>query len=115
MLLNQDVIAELKMIAGDAPEVLLEIIDAYLSQLPDFIEGIYQGVSLKEHERLNQAAHGLKGSSFNIGAQQLGELCSQLEHYAREQNFASAAALLKELGNVSAATQAELQALKTGI
>lgn len=113
MLLDQDVIDELKMVAGDAPELLDEIVDAYLMQLPEFLDGIRQGILSQNGVQLNQAAHSLKGASYNMGALQVGELCASLEQQGLQNDFSNGAERLARLEQASAATVTALQALKS--
>jgi len=113
MLLDQEVIDELKMVAGDAPELLDEIVDAYLLQLPDFLHGIHQGVKNQDGEQLNQSAHSLKGASYNMGAAQVGKLCAILEQQGKDSDFANAAQLLPDLEQASQKTITALQTLKS--
>ncbi len=113
MLLDDDVIEELKMVAGDAPELLDEIIDSYLFQLPEFLEGIEQGVKNKDAEQLMHAAHSLKGSSYNMGAKEVGEICAVLEKKGREVDFSDIPGLIQPLTTACEKTQAALLDLKS--
>ena len=58
------------------------IMDMYVSELPAQIEGICQAIKNKECELLKSAAHRLKGTSSNIGALALSEMCARLEDKA---------------------------------
>lgn len=49
-------------------------------------------------EALAQAAHSLKGSSSNMGALRLAELCRDLEARAKQMNVAQIDRLLAEIG-----------------
>lgn len=64
-------------------DFVVELIDIYLKEAPQLIKEIE--TALKEHHSTAfvTAAHKLKGSSMNIGAQQLGALCLKLEELGR--------------------------------
>nr|WP_165441238.1 MULTISPECIES: Hpt domain-containing protein [Pseudomonas] len=47
-----------------------------------------------DFQELSLNAHSFKGSSSNMGALQLSELCRQLEEQARQQQFAGLAELI---------------------
>ena len=63
---------------SDQPEVLRHIIQVYLKITPDTLEKMDAGVAEGDTEQVAQAAHSLKGSSAQLGAEQLAELCEQL-------------------------------------
>ena len=55
------------------------IIDLYLQELPAQIEEICQAIESKNIEALSISSHRLKGTSCNIGALSLAELCETLD------------------------------------
>lgn len=66
--------------------------------------------SAGDPQALRRAAHSYKGSSANIGAPQLAELCRQLEAEANAGNLAPAAELIRQIKAESDVVLAELQA-----
>jgi HPt (histidine-containing phosphotransfer) domain-containing protein len=62
------------------PDLIVELIDLYLAETPRLMS-VMQGALAKEDEReLRRAAHSLKGSSANLGANGMAALCDRLEH-----------------------------------
>lgn len=59
-----------------------DIIEAYLSSMPSFIQKIEDGFQNQDWISLRDCAHGVKSSSGNIGAVGLGRLCQQIETLA---------------------------------
>ncbi len=62
-------------------------------------------------EMLYQEAHGLKGSSRNLGAGVLGNLCADLESLGQAANLAAARPIFAAAQTEFAACCAELRAL----
>jgi len=66
------------------------IIDMYVSELPAQIENISQSMQEKDSELLKSSAHRLKGTSRNIGALALAEMCAELEVLAGQMDVIAA-------------------------
>ena len=64
-------------------EFVLELIDIYLNETPVQIKAISAALANSDAHALAQVAHKLKGSSMNIGAVRMGELCLKLEEMGR--------------------------------
>jgi HPt (histidine-containing phosphotransfer) domain-containing protein len=64
-------------------EFVVELLDIYLNESPKLIESVEKYVHAKDMPNLTIAAHTLKGSSKNLGANALGDLCYQFEEYGR--------------------------------
>ena len=88
---------ELRSYAGDEPELLVELGQAFVEgatmRLADLYRGHQEGSSLL----MVQAAHTLKGSSGTLGATRLQELCRELEESVREHGVPDGTALLDEI------------------
>lgn len=74
----------------DKADVLLKVIDAYLENTPGIIEKIRHGIQLGNAESIFQAAHALKSSSASLGANDLAEICRQIEIMGKNGNLLSA-------------------------
>ncbi|WNO07907.1 Hpt domain-containing protein [Teredinibacter sp. KSP-S5-2] len=77
-------------------EKFSQLIQTYLEDGSRRMELLKEAVADSNFEGIRQEAHGLKGSSRNIGANPIAELCAQLEIMGRdklgegiEQQFAS--------------------------
>ncbi|MBK7673878.1 MAG: response regulator [Candidatus Accumulibacter sp.] len=60
-----------------------DIIAAYLADAPPRFAQLRAAADAGDAEALRQAAHALKSSSANVGAEQLAALCSELERLGR--------------------------------
>jgi two-component system, sensor histidine kinase and response regulator len=78
-------------------DFVVELIDIYLQETPIQIETMKKAVSSQDHHALNISAHTLKGSSLNLGAQQLGAACLKLEELGRSGNLIPADTNTREI------------------
>jgi CheY-like chemotaxis protein len=110
--LDAFVIAELKDLAGpDDKAFMAELAGTYLKDLPNRLAAIRAAVEARDAEALRQAAHALKGSSGNIGAQRLQKVCLRLEDAGRAGSAEVPAALLSDLDAEAAGARTALEAL----
>ena len=84
-LIDLEVLAQLSADVG--AELLPEIIDSYLSEIPARVEAITTAASLGNCSLVAKEAHPLKSSSAAIGAMQLADLASVIESVGRAQNL----------------------------
>ncbi len=99
---------------SDQPDILRRLIQIYLDVTPKMIENIYAGIASGDTEQVAMAAHSLKGSSAELGAEQLVELSQQLQVVANAGDRESAALLAKELSRCYGETTTALEALDIG-
>lgn len=77
--LDMTVVDELIALSDDGdPELLLDLIGLFLSDSPSKLEAVSEGVQTGDLDRVERAAHSLKGSSGNLGARRLQYLCESL-------------------------------------
>lgn len=76
--LDRDVLSALQEVMEDEYPVLL---DTFLSDSEERLSLLREA---KEAEQLGAAAHSFKGSSSNMGATRLAELCNELEQRAKQ-------------------------------
>jgi histidine phosphotransfer protein HptB len=84
---------ELRSIMGDEFNLLIEI---FISDSAQRIQSIEAAIAAGDAEALRGAAHSFKGSSLNMSAAQLTELCRQLEFMGRDNDMANAGAVFAE-------------------
>ncbi len=60
------------------------LVEKYRSSGEEQLDRMREGVKREDLEALRKAAHGLKGSSTNLGASYVGKLCKELETDARK-------------------------------
>ncbi len=106
-------IEELKKLAvATSSNLVQEIFDLYLESASSSINKIKSGLSLNNVLEIQRAAHGLKGSSANVGAKEIAHLCTQVENLARTNDLARMGVLIPELERVFEATRLELNSLR---
>ncbi|MGQ9425920.1 Hpt domain-containing protein [Gilvimarinus sp. F26214L] len=79
--LDPATLAMLQEILGDSFKGLLE---TFIKDADDRISGLKAGLAEADADAVRSSAHSLKGSSSNLGAHPLAELCLQMEQNARE-------------------------------
>lgn len=79
--LDEAMILELKEVMGEDFHVLLE---TFLVDSKQRLEHLLKAIEAEEAEELRHTAHSFKGSSGNIGANQLSAICKSLEDLGRE-------------------------------
>jgi len=65
------------------PDFLTELIDTYLNDSPQRLENLRQAVTEGDMTAVSRAAHAWKGSSGNLGAENLSRLLYQIELAAK--------------------------------
>lgn len=77
--LDAQVLTELEQLLGDD---FTELVDTFLKDSMQRIEELEGTIQSTVAEDVRYAAHSFKGSSLNLGALRLSELCRQLEEMA---------------------------------
>lgn len=73
-----DLSIALERVGGDE-ELLKEIADLFVEDAPQLLEAIRVAIEAKDGSALHRAAHSLKGSVANFGAEKSVETAFQLE------------------------------------
>ena len=71
----------------DDEEFMAELIDIFLDDSPTQIGVLRDAIESRQGEAAAFAAHRLKGSSSNMGADSLAALCRRLEETGREERI----------------------------
>jgi CheY-like chemotaxis protein/HPt (histidine-containing phosphotransfer) domain-containing protein len=95
--LDEQLLDELRSYAGDEPELLVELGQAFVEGATQRLADLYRGHQEGSSLLMVQAAHTLKGSSGTLGAARLQELCRELEEGVREHGVPDGTALLDEI------------------
>lgn len=88
--------AVLDRVGGDT-DLLRDITAIFLSEYPALVHEIREAVMASDAKRLERAAHSLKGSVSNFGAQAATQAAYQLEVIGRRGELQEAGMALKEL------------------
>ena len=83
--INMEVVEELLSLSehGD-PELLVDLIQMYLQDSPQKLTEICEGLEEQDYDRVEKAAHSLKGSAGNLGAYLVQHDCEQLQIASRQ-------------------------------
>ena len=79
------------------PDVLTEVLRLFLQEVPPRMERLRNACADGNIEDVYRAAHSLKGSAGNIGAQRLMAVCRELDEMGRAGDLTDAAPLLAAL------------------
>src|ERR671934_1119901 len=75
--LDRERLQELREELGE--DALDDIIERFCTQAQIRLDELSTAVSERDCESIDRLAHSLRGSSLNIGARTMSELCSELE------------------------------------
>ena len=87
-----------QLTAPGEPDVLAEVLRLFLSEVPLRMDRLRNGCAAGNIEEVYRAAHSLKGSAGNIGAQRLLGVCRQLDEMGRAGDLTDAAPLIAAIG-----------------
>jgi len=73
-----------------APEVVREVVHAFIDSTPSIIERVVLAAEGADHTEISQGAHRLKGGCLAVGAGQLNDIAGELETLGREHGPAEA-------------------------
>jgi HPt (histidine-containing phosphotransfer) domain-containing protein len=80
------------------PDVLAEVLNLFLHEVPPRIARLRNAWAAGNIEEVQRAAHSLKGSAGNIGADGLYAVCKQLDDKGRSDDLAGFEPLVAALG-----------------
>ena len=108
--LDQEIILSLKEIMGDE---FTDLIETYIRDSQQRLDECVAAMEKQDMEGLQFAAHALKGSSANLGATGLANLCLQVETATKKGDLTSATAPLNQIQSLyPEVVQALLQTTK---
>jgi len=109
-ILVSDPLTEIHELSTDSGTTIVKnIIDLYLQHTPELINEIRQAVNEENNELLFQAAHSLKSSSGNLGAQRLQNTAKLLEQFGRDKRIEDAKGLTATLDATFTSTKLALE------
>jgi CheY-like chemotaxis protein/HPt (histidine-containing phosphotransfer) domain-containing protein len=95
-LINNQALDNIRNLQG-GEAILLKVIDIYLGETPLILKEIRESISRNQPDAMYKAAHKLKSSSANLGAERLAELCRELEALGRTNQTSGADVLFDEI------------------
>lgn len=110
--INMDVVEELLSLSdqGD-PELLVDLIQMYLDDGPNKLHEITEGLEQGDYDRVEKAAHSLKGSAGNLGAILVQGDCETLQMASRDGQVDTIRQGVTDLQTHYAEAEVELQKL----
>ncbi|HVP21954.1 MAG TPA: response regulator [Anaerolineaceae bacterium] len=90
------------------PDLLAELIDAYLSNSKTLMQKIEEAEEARNAEDLSKLIHSLKGTSANLGAYKLANMCGEVEALADRAEIETIALWLPQI-------EAEFQRVVTAL
>jgi HPt (histidine-containing phosphotransfer) domain-containing protein len=109
--LNPRVLQELRSLQTESsPGFLAELIDLFLKEAAQHVAKLRAASEGRDLGALERAAHTLKGSSGNLGAETLSRLCARLQTAAKAAEWDGILALLADLEREYVQVEAELKA-----
>ncbi|MBC7397928.1 MAG: Hpt domain-containing protein [Bdellovibrionales bacterium] len=110
-MLHLETLEDLRALGEDDPVFFPSLLAAFLDSLNSRLPSIESAIQERSGEKLALAAHALKSSCYNLGAQVLGELCQALENLGKLGNTEGADVLWRALLIESIAVQKEISEL----
>jgi signal transduction histidine kinase/DNA-binding response OmpR family regulator/HPt (histidine-containing phosphotransfer) domain-containing protein len=99
--LDDEVLAELRMIldrfSPDDPDALAAMISQFRGNANERLLELREAARTNNPVRLQEVAHGLRGTAATLGARQVQDLASRIERSARDGSMPGAEALLQQL------------------
>jgi len=110
--LDMSVVEELLSFADDGdPELIVDLIRMFLEDGPCKVKAIVEGLEEGDFEKMERAAHSLKGSSGNLGAHFLQESCEQMQVASRQRELDNVTRLTPEISSHYEAAEVALREL----
>ncbi len=95
--LNPETVEEVTdMMDGDT-ESLVDLIDTLMETTPELMHELSTGVDQRDAVAIREAAHALKSSSAQMGAQRFSDICKEMEEKGKNGDVDSAISLFPSL------------------
>jgi two-component system, sensor histidine kinase len=86
--LNQAYLAEMRSLSAMAgTDVVQDLVDSFLSELPDLLVAVTSAIGARNLEDLRKAAHALRGAASTVGASGFATKCKHLQDSAEGSEF----------------------------
>lgn len=103
-----------RLLEWGGPALQQKMIDLFLENGPERIQSVRSGIESGDFGTAERAAHSLKSSAGNLGANRLQELARQMEEALEAGNGARAGELVPEMEEHLTQTLHALRAFKEG-
>ncbi len=96
-LIDDTAIQRIRDMADDDPQFLRNLLEMYAEQSEEMINEMIEAASSGDHKVLKETAHKLKGSSLNIGAKAVADVCLELEKFSGQKEHVALTAIVNDL------------------
>ncbi len=104
--INLQALEHIRALSASKGDALLErVLHAFIDDTPAHFKALQQAIAAADTSHIRKAAHSLKSSSANVGAETLAQLCKDMEQLGRNDITEGSAGLL-------AAMEREFQAVR---
>lgn len=111
--LDAGTVQSLQELGGeDDPELLLELIDLFLEDAQERMDGLHRAMEQGDVEQAGKYAHALKSASANLGAMTFSSACRELEQHARQGQLDLVRPVAESAGALFLEVRATLEALR---
>ena len=110
--INRQALDNIRALSADNGDALLDrVLHAYVDDTPAHLQTLRQAIDVGNAGNLRKAAHSLKSSSANVGAETLAQLCKDMEKLGRNDTTDGAAVLLNDMEREFQAVRHTLSAI----
>jgi len=99
---------------GDGSDLVSRIVNSYLSASQKFMAALRDGANADDPDVFAAAAHNLKSSSDQVGAEGLAQLCKEIETLGRNGSCEGARELVEQISQELESVQEGLAAAEFG-
>ncbi len=92
--LNRHALEAIRALSSDGEALLQRVIHAYVDDTPAHLQTLREAIASLNTGGIRKAAHSLKSSSANVGADTLARLCKEMELLGRTDSTEGAEKLL---------------------
>lgn len=110
--INRQALENIRALSPSNGNALLErVLQAYVNDTPTHLQTLRQAIAADDASNLRKAAHSLKSSSANVGAQALAQACKEMEQLGRDGSTEGAADMLAGMEREFQAVRQSLNAI----
>ena len=113
--MDAEAIARLRELAeGDTQEFLKDLLGTYITDTSKRLIALQKNAAAGNARELMRAAHAIKGSSLNVGANLLADYCQQVEEIAATGSLDGTAKLVAQIEREFERVKTELNGFTKG-
>jgi HPt (histidine-containing phosphotransfer) domain-containing protein len=96
--INRVALDNIRALSQDRGDALVQkVIAAYVDDTPQRLQALRQAIAGSDAPCVRKVAHSLKSASANVGAQQLAQLCKEMEQLGRSETVEGALPILAHM------------------